>query len=515
MRLKPVDLVDHLQLGVDHIYQSMDRQHGFHVYFHWDPIGGSAHHAGSLPDSHMPGRFLDVLALCSRIFDMPVDEEAIEGLSKQVFDCLRIGNGLAWAGAGHGAKQRYIAEMHSQRETLLALIALMTWRNSRRAVAAAQRMVKRIEQVTRKTGCFPGDTLTRRGWESKREGPSFGTTADIGRLIGALVKYYRISSDSTALIAAQRFSDFQLEHSFGADGRILENAGGHMHSVTGTISGIIDFGRLVHDHSYVEAGRRIYDVGMPEYRTSYGWVKESREGKVGRGEPNNTADLVEAALYLGQAGYPQYYEDAETMVRNLLVRCQILNTDWCGDGGGKLDTETDTYTNVRQRLRGAFYFPTPNDFSSCNSDLTGAVMQGLCEAWDAIDREAEGTVWINLLLDKTANGVEVKSQLPVSGRVKIKAKRSTGVAVRIPPWVDRGKLRATVDGRLANWHCRGSYLAVDLLRRGSTLKIAFHQPQRVAKERPLGWPHTYRVTWHGNSVVSIRPKGKICPLFPE
>ena len=102
-----------------------------------------------------------------------------------------------------------------------------------------------------------------------------------------------------------------LENCFDDAGRCLEAAGTHMHSICGTCSGIVDLGRLEHDYSYVEAARRVFDVGVAPYRTSCGWVKETRSGQHGRGEPNNTADLVEAALYLGQAGYPSYFEDAE------------------------------------------------------------------------------------------------------------------------------------------------------------------------------------------------------------
>ena len=58
---------------------------------------------------------------------------------------------------------------------------------------------------------------------------------------------------------------------------------------------------------------------MRPFRSSYGWVKEfiwapwlaeplQAAGYAGfdinRGEANNTGDLIEAALLLGQAGYP-------------------------------------------------------------------------------------------------------------------------------------------------------------------------------------------------------------------
>ena len=514
-KLKEVNLIDALGAGVGHIYAGLDRRRGCRPYFGWDPIGGSASH--SFADTpHVVGRFLDVLGLCAGIFDMPVDEQAVKGLTKLMAQSLARGAGFAWSDVPWGKQIKGIAAaMHDQREALLALVALMTWRRSRRAAQLAQRLVDRIERTTRKTGNYPGRVLTRSGWLPEPQGPDFDSTTTIGRLVGALVKYYRASGNSTALVAARRFADYQLEHCFDADGHVLEPAGTHLHSICGTCSGLIDLGILEHDHSYVEAGRKIYDVGLRPYRTSYGWVKESRSGQHGRGEPNNTADVVEAALYLGQAGHPAYFEDAEVMVRNLLLRCQIHRTDWVGDGGGKEDTSETMYKGVRQKIRGAFYFPTPNDFNSYNTDLTGAVMQGLCEAWHATTRHTDGRVWVDMLFTRRDESAHVRSRLPESGRVQIDLKRAAGLAVRIAPWIDRARLKATLNGRPAKGRFGGHYLVFDGLPRGAKVKLTFPQPVRRSAERAAGWPHTYRLKWIGNTVESIRPKGKICPLFEE
>ena len=63
---------------------------------------------------------------------------------------------------------------------------------------------------------------------------------------------------------------------FGADGSIADAAGTHMHSITGTITGLIDYGILVGDETIIEGARSAYDVGMRPFRSSYGWVKEFR-----------------------------------------------------------------------------------------------------------------------------------------------------------------------------------------------------------------------------------------------
>ena len=75
---------------------------------------------------------------------------------------------------------------------------------------------------------------------------------------------------------ARRFAADNLELAFDADGSIAEAAGPHMHSITGTITGLIDYGILVGDETIIEGARRAYDVGMRPFRSSYGWVKEFR-----------------------------------------------------------------------------------------------------------------------------------------------------------------------------------------------------------------------------------------------
>jgi len=512
--LKPIDLVHHLRCGVQHIYASLDRTRGCRPYFRWDPIGGSASH--SVNDTpHVVGRYLDVLGLCAGIFDMPIDAQAVRGLTRLLEKSFSLGRGFAWSDVPWPKDQKGpCALMHDQREALLALIALKTWRRSRRAETLVDRLLERIDRTTRKTGRYPGVALSKKGWTKWPEGADLNTTTTTGRLIGALVKYHRVSGSPLALTLARRFADDQIENCFDSAGRPLEPAGTHMHSICGTCSGLIDLGRIEHDYSYVEAGKRIFDVGIAPYRTSYGWVKETRNGANGRGEPNNTADLVEAALYLGQSGYPAYFEDAETMVRNLLVRCQIFRTDWVGDGGGRPDTTETMYRGLRSRIRGAFYFPTPNDFHSYNTDLTGAVMQGLCETWQSIYREDGGRIHVDLLLSKKDEQIEIESRLPRSGVVRIRPKRSVrSVAVRIAPWINRTKLRATIGGRKAEGHFHGHYLVFGALPRQSNLTLKFNLPQTATTQRAAGWPDLYHLRWRGNTVVSIRPQGRICPLF--
>ena len=54
---------------------------------------------------------------------------------------------------------------------------------------------------------------------------------------------------------------------------------------------------------------------------------------INRGEANNTGDLIEAALLLGDAGYSRYFEDADRMLRNHLLASQVVDTSWVAGSG--------------------------------------------------------------------------------------------------------------------------------------------------------------------------------------
>jgi hypothetical protein len=67
---------------------------------------------------------------------------------------------------------------------------------------------------------------------------------------------------------------------------------------------------------------------------------------------------------LGQAGYPEYYEDAERTLRNHLLASQLLDVSWIRDGQGVPDDQERTFTNVARRAKGDFGFTTPNDWGT-------------------------------------------------------------------------------------------------------------------------------------------------------
>ncbi|MSP13428.1 MAG: hypothetical protein EXR62_10800 [Chloroflexi bacterium] len=511
-----VDLKDHLHLGVDHIYAGLDRKRGCRPYFRFQLVQNpvwAQHESGDTP--HVVGRFLDALSRCARIIDMPQDEEADKDLASLLYASLVGNNGFAWDDMamtpGKAPYDRPLAVMHHQREVLLGLIALASWKNEERALHLAQQLVQVMEQATRETRGYPGSALSEQGWVAPRQDGSYSPANDSGRTLGALVRYYRMTADSMALEVARRFADYNREVCFTQEGQLTPLAGTHLHSIEGTITGLIDFGLLINDRSYLDFAKRIYDVGLVAWRTSYGWAKESRKNEWGRGEANNTTDFIEAALLLGQAGYPQYYEDAERFLRNGLLPCQLIDVNWIQDNEGLEDTWERAYRDLRRRARGGFCFATPNDFHSYNTDLTGGALQGICESWAAIFSEDQTGVRVNLLLNKESESLSLRSYLPNEGRLEIHMHKNRHLWVRLPSWLKTEKIRLRVDRETAPLQLQAPYLFLPALKAGTAIEITFPLARQSMTEQVID--RSFQVEWLGDTVVSISPRGIIAPRY--
>jgi len=334
-----------------------------------------------------------------------------------------------------------------------------------------------------------------------------------GRLIGALLKYFRVTDDALAIDLAIRLADHNIAKAFTATGELTQAAGTHLHSTEGTVTGIIDLGRLTNDAEYVEVGKDVYDVGLRPWRTGFGWAKESRDASRGRGEANNTGDLIQSALLLGQLGWPKYFGDAERFIRNGLLASQIENTGWIPASDGRPDADAHVYSRVPERARGAFVFTTPNGYHSYNTDLVGGAIQSLCDAWQATLTEDRTGCHVNLFFNCDTEHVSLCSDLPKAGRLSLTSHRGGHFSVRIPSWFDRTSLVVRVDGEL-----RPAIIARDQiqfldLHAGSRVELLFPQVRQRTVEKVTGYEEDFTVDWIGDTVQSVDVSGETARLY--
>ncbi|MBM3239011.1 hypothetical protein FJZ31_22185 [Candidatus Poribacteria bacterium] len=530
LRLKEIDLRQFIRLGVEHIYHgAINRRRACLPLVRFglteSPPWARHEYWGS---PHMVGRFLDALAVSAPIIDLPDDEEADDGLRQLLFACLNNPTGFAFDTLPNPDGKRSAA-MHHCREVLLALTGLIQWKNCGESRKLARQFVRTIEAATRETGTFPAPLLFEDGWaKNPPPAPSRGgenieenfPNTHSGRLIGALVKYYRVTNDAVALDIAIRFAEHNIAQTFTSEGELTKLAGTHLHSTEGTVTAIIDLGIMTNESYYIDLGKRLYDVGLRPWRTSFGWAKESRNLAEGRGEANNTGDFIEAALLLGQAGYPnsgefgyEYFADAERMMRNGLFASQIINTDWIPEYDGTPDTDDYIYSDAKSRARGAFVFTTPNDYHSYNTDLVGGAVQSLCEAWNVIFTKEQAGLHVNLLFSKASEEITMRSHLPEEGRLEIAVHQDYPLFIRRPQWLSRDTLQVLVNGQAHSPKFYRHEVFIQGLMPNDKVELIFPQTKRYTNEAAAGYDKPYQVEWLGDTIINISPQGKIARLY--
>lgn len=537
-RAQELDLRKHLRLGIEHLFNTLDERNHYLPFFHYEllqvPI--CVKH-GPFDSPHVVGRYLDALGMCAPIVELPDRSEAIDALAQHLYDSLsHHASGLPWNTPTPW--QPSGAVMHNCREALLGLIALTVWREDPLAKPAARRLIRSITDAIGESARFPGDFLGETGWATAFDGILSSPPATTGRLIRPLLHWHRLTGDGDALHLARRLAADNYASAFTEDGQITQAAGSHVHSIAGTVTGLIDYGLLVGEQDYVETGRRVFDAGFSGLRTSYGWVKEFRFAPhlaeplrrasypgydILRGEANNTADLIEAAILLGRSGYATYYEDADRYLRNHLLALQLVDTSWVEESHEIENTERAIYGDVARRARGGFCFGSPSDIVSypeepyqTNADLAGGSLQAICEAWNAISTAQGDSLRVDLHFSKTDQTMELTCPPPGTEPIVVRPLVATNLQIRIPSWAHPGEVRFQVGAgalHTGQGSMKGSYLNLQNLDLGSVVQVWL--PDRRDTTVEIAGEQVFEVDWHNDTVIGIRPPASIHPLYPS
>ncbi len=518
----PLDLHHRVALAMEYIRNNPDRKRDFRPYFSYQLLNAPAFMLHTFFDTpHVAGRFLDAIGRAATM-GVPADEEVEQGLTRQLLGCIGP-DGFGYAEPGRSSPCEAI--MHDQRELLFGLVALIRLRHSERALEAAQRLCRAFAAVTQATADVPGPALRADGswaagadWESFRYPP-----ANFGRLVTALNQYYVVSKDAVALTLARRLVDCNLARCFSPEGVLTSWAGFHLHSVTGLVESIVEFGLLVNEHAYIRRGKAIYDVGLRPYRSDFGWVKENLANEANDGEANNTGDLLRTALLLGRAGYPEYFEQVERMLRNHLLASQLLDVDWirAHEDANRPDEYDRTYHNIAERARGGFGFTSPNDWVTdqnrkaklypLNADIVQGSVQAIVSSWEqALMREPVG-IKVNLFLTRQTDFAALTSHLPQTGRLEIRLLTDDNLLVRIPSWADLGAVSIRVNNADQPVQVAADYFLIPNLQRGDYVEVDFPTTHTVVEEA-VNY-QLYQVGWLGDTVVSLTPRGGRLPLY--
>lgn len=505
-----VDLLWHMDRTIEYMLNIMDRDRGGlpyssnRIYFAPPRL---KHVSADSP--HNLGRHVLAMMIYEEASGQRVpDDSSVSMLRSLLHDSFSAEDHLSHAPKGSGGEH---TEMHSRREVLLSLLGLATVRGDQRSVELARSMVRAFAEEER-LGHIAMPMVS-------------------GRLIRALVQYHRLTGDPLGLEFAQVCADEAYEQVCDDDGRITH---GHMHSTLGTLSGLVEFGLYTNQARYVERARLAIDRGIPVHRSSYGFFYET-DLMLGRGEANNPADLVRSQILLGLNGHPEYFDDVERIVRNHLLASQFLDPGLAGSSHDLAktppDSATELYTGAARRLCGGFAYTTPNDLIDAQflddfdmaSDMASGALEGLAAIWKHIITRDKSGLHVHLLFSRESEALDVRSHIPVVGRVELVIKQPQDVYVRIPAYARPDKFRVTVDGQeLASRRLFGPYVLIPSTAKPATAVIDFKQVELICRETLNGNPAytpgeklkvEYTQEWLGDTLWNMVPAGERVPLY--
>jgi hypothetical protein len=531
-----INLRYHLALGVENMLHSLDERNGFMPFFNFELIQKPIYlKHGSFDSPHVAGRYLDALGRCASVIELPIADDVYDSLAGHLYESVQChASGLPW---NLPAKwQPDLAVMHNCREVLLGFMALHYWRKDEKALNAAHTLCNSIYDALGDQSHFAGEAFSREGWTMAFKGLLSSPPATTGRMIRSLVQLYMLSNNEKALHLAGMFVEDNLRIAFTKDGHLTPQAGTHVHSILGTLTGILEYGILARDAEVIRRARQIYEEGIRHLHSSFGWAKEFiwlpenplrlrssgyPDYDIPRGEANNTGDLVEAALLLGKLGYSSCFDEADRFVRNHLLASQIVDTSWIIEDAENPDTEDKIYSHIAERVRGGFCFGSPNDLISfpeephqVNTDLVGGACQALCEAWEAVTSHDNHNLKVNLLFSKDDQFIELHCPRAVDEPITAQLKVAADFGIRVPHWARSKPVFIQIEDREripGNPLIQNDYLKLEDLQPGCQIKIWFSNTLEDTTE--IINTKEYEVEWRNGTVTKIRPDAQYHSLY--
>jgi hypothetical protein len=365
-----------------------------------------------------------------------------------------------------------------------------------------------------------------------------------GRVIQGLAQYYKVSGYGPARDLAAKLARYMRFHAgyYEPDGRSLVGDDEHVWFQEFGI-GDLRYGGHGHSHgiallSLLEYGAAVNDAETLAFvKGGYEWIKanNSNSSLVGffaeimmpgytRSESCFNADMIAMALKLTDAGVADYWDDADRWARNHFLETQLLDPSWIAGVAARSAAKpvevNETSDRVAERSVGAFSgWSTGNDWvqkdhMGIQHCCTPQACRAMYYLWEHILGFKDGTLRVNLLLNRASEWCDVHSYIPYEGRVDLKIKKHCGqTLVRMPEWVAAkdSQVACEVGGRPRSITWQGRYIALGQALPGERISIRFPISERTVRETIGGL--SYKLEIRGNTVVSIDPRGQNGALY--
>ena len=473
---------------------------------------------GSRWPGHNLGRWWDAMLRLEDAtgFATPphIEEAMLENL-KRFFD---NSDHLCLAPADyHGVEPCF--DLHSLREGLLALNALVRYRNSGWARAKGHAMIESLLARMNDDGSWNVegfDYPRRMNVKSDTAASHREYTNSHGRLIEALAWFHQATGDPAALRLAARSARYHLEHTVRSDGAFNNGSRpSHSHSYVGTLRGLLLFGELTGQREYVDAVAATFRQTLRDRLVKRsGFSPHDIGGETG--ETASTGDAAQIALWLGtRHGYAELLDDAARLLRCRIVPSQLTDVPTLVSlpPNGAQAVE-DRYRDVEKRIIGAYggCHRYPHAGKSCVTDVTAAVLHTVVDFYNHIATPTDQGIKVNFHLDYESESLRVTSVRKTAATVTIAARAKDNVLVRIPRWTPKDSVRITVNGRPVELSMVGGYALIDRALLPGRIVLTYALPITAHKERTAGVE--YEFLWRGDEIIGVYPNTGYFPFYP-
>jgi hypothetical protein len=505
-------------------------------------------------------KYIESMAMTSLMTGQSLDESRARVAVNYLISCLgedglfycRIGPDRPW----DTSSPEDWANMYGQGRMLRAMLAMHQLEGGQQWGNRMNRLVHTLKQIViRKTDSSTGETYAyypttpgygdifsypKSGWKTTElltaadaseigksiadmPDHSFGIPLYLGGMIEPLTRYAISYNDPETLELAGQLVRFVMkkESSWMPDGHaqgvIPEQNGqfyGHFHGHTLALRGILEYGIATNDPQLKNFARAGYEYARTFGIGRLGWFQEYT-GKHSH-ETCGLVNMTALAIKLSRAGVGDYWDDVDGYVRNHLTESQFVDVDsfYRANQNRKLSGEQKA---ILKRLVGTFAgwgSPESLEDSRIMNCCTANGSQGLYYVWDGILEHRDGTITVNLLLNRRSPWVNVASSLPYRGEVRLQNKSAGRIVVRIPNWVDKSRLEIRIAGEEIQPDWLQNYLLIDNLKPQDEIVIRFPMEESVERyaidsyefrgTKYLG-RHQYTIAFRGNTAIGITP----------
>ncbi len=530
-----LDLAKRAELAINCLTGALDPDYGYELFFITQFAANPPimfHEASGLPTNNP--KFAESLPMMRLMSGSTQNLDIEKGMMERILAMIHTDGlyyapliGRPWHQTWSKADDDF-ANVYGNGRLLLALLAWYQYDENPMWMEYAKQVVKGLTSIAHVDGeyaYFPdphiGESFSypKSGYPPNLPEPSdyaFGIHMYHSGVIRGLAKYAIMTGDVDALNLAGKMAKWLSQPKMwgvSTESSAIASAEkghfvGHFHAHVASLRGILAYAIVANDNNLKEFARNGYEYARNYGISLIGWFPENcSTGQ--HCESCCIADMIGLAAKLSEAGVGDYWDDVDRYTRNQLVEQQFIYHDLLktlAEHSPPSHAEPPASTSDRVLERNIGGFAGHGDIDKLPNSwimhcCTGNATQALFYAWENIVKDnGNGTVQVNLLLNRTSPWVDVDSWLPYEGKVIVHNKTAKSLLVRIPSWVRREEVKVKVNSKEGELVWADNYLLVGVfLNTKDTIKITFPVAEWTTSATLEG--NRYTLDMRGNTLV--------------